>query len=96
MASPLIPDSVADDPDVSAALKALALETIQHARDILDTAAPTQQLSMIRILLPRLTSSIGSGDEEKDRELRAGLESMYADIRQATHAEEEESTHGDR
>lgn len=86
---PIIPDNIAADPEVYEAMKQLALDTINHARDILDTAAPAQQLTMIRILLPKLTASLGSGDEKKDKELREGLEAMYADVRAATHATEE-------
>ncbi len=81
----MIPAGVAleADPDVYDAVKSLALRTIEAAVDILDTAAPQQQLQMIRIMLPRLTSSLRTAPEDDKGELRDGMTAIYDMVRDA-------------
>ncbi len=84
MSAPLIPEGLGleHDPEVYDAVKALALKSVAAAVDILDTAAPQQQLQMIRILIPRLTSSLKTASTDDKAELRdqvAGLYTMVSD-----------------
>jgi hypothetical protein len=83
--NPLIPEGfgLEDDPEVYAAVKELALHSVHVAMDILDEAAPQQQLQMIRILMPRLMGTLSKGGEDDNEELRKRLNEMYAEVRAA-------------
>ena len=80
--APLIA-GIENDPEVREAVKQLALDTVQSARDVLATGSPAIQLQMIRILLPGISRTVGKSDEKGDEELRKGLEKMYGDITKA-------------
>ena len=72
------------DPDVREAVKQLALHTIEITEEILDSAAPQQQLQMIRILMPRIVSSIGKETGEEDEAMKAAVQSLYDNIMEQT------------
>lgn len=95
MADPLIPVGLGleDDPEVYDAIKRLALHSVDVAIDILDEAAPREQLSLIRMLLPRLTGSLTKGGEDEQAELRAAVAKMYEEVSAALPGGEPDGDH---
>lgn len=65
------------------AVKRLALKTVDAAIEILDTAAPTQQLSMIRVVLPRFTGGLSKKSGDDNDGLRARVEEMFGKVERA-------------
>jgi hypothetical protein len=74
------------DPEVYAAVKRLALATVEAAIDILDTAAPQQQQQMIRIVLPRFTGGLSQKAGDQNEELRGKVTEMFATVAEALDA----------
>ncbi len=73
------PKGVEQDPRVYEAMIDLAVSTIKRAKEILDSAAPQQQLNLIRMMLPPLMRSMSQGGEDDLAELRkqvAGMNEM--------------------
>lgn len=68
------------DPEVYAAVKRLALATVEAAIEILDTAAPQQQQQMIRIVLPKFTGGLTQKAGDDHDELRGKVTEMFAGI----------------
>lgn len=68
------------DPEVYAAVKKLALKTVDAAIEILDTAAPAQQLQMIRVVLPRFTGGLSQKAGDGHDELRGRVEEMFGAV----------------
>lgn len=82
MADPIIPAvaGIENDPEVYAAVKRLALATVEAAIDILDTAAPQQQQTMIRIVLPKFTGGLTQNKTDDQAELRGKVTEMFAAV----------------
>lgn len=83
MTEPLvaIPDSLAHDPQVYAAIKSLTLTAIEQATDILETATLQHRIALIRAILPTASKALAAktNDEETD-EMRKKLTEMYESI----------------
>lgn len=78
-----LPESLAHDPDIYNAIKSLVLDAIDEAREILDTAAPTNKLNLIRILLPAASRALSARqDSDGLDELRERIDTMYEAMRQ--------------
>jgi len=71
---------IENDPEVYAAVKNLALRTVDAALEILDTAAPLQQQSMIRILLPKFAGGLSKRAGDDNAELRSKVMAMYSEV----------------
>lgn len=78
-----LPQGIENDPEVYEAVKRLALKTVDAAIDILDTAAPQQQLQMIRVVLPRFTGGLSQKAGDGNDELRGQVTEMFGAIAQA-------------
>lgn len=79
----LLPPGVENDPEIQAAIKDLALISIRQTKDLLLTAAPSVQQSIIRMLLPQLTRSLAQGTGDDNAELKAEVADLYAEVRAA-------------
>ncbi len=76
-----LPAGIENDPEVFAAIKQLALLTIAQTRDLLLTAAPSVQQSVIRMLLPQLTRSLANGNTDDNEDLKKEVSDLYAEVR---------------
>lgn len=76
-------NQVVDDPDVVAAVKSLALETIAQARDMLAPhTAPHLRVQMVRSVLPTLVRSLEANrDANTDDELRAQMAELLVAVK---------------
>lgn len=85
MPEPAIPAvaGIETDPEVYAAVKRLALATVEAAIEVLDTAAPSQQIQMIRVVLPRFTSGLNRKEGDDNEELRGKVTTMFSAVAEA-------------
>lgn len=75
-------NAVVDDPDVKAAVKALAINALSEAQYQLQNGTPQNKANLIRALLPSLVASMketqsGDGLEQ----LRETQEQMFKELR---------------
>jgi hypothetical protein len=78
-----IPAGIEHDPEIYAAVKKLAIATVDAAIDVLDTGSPAVQMQMIRIVLPRFTSSLNAQKGDGNDELRGRVETMFGAVAEA-------------
>lgn len=75
-------NAVADDPEVKAAARALALDTISRAHTLLRRGQPAMQLQIIRSLLPTALASLKESPEDASvGELRAEMAAVLSEVR---------------
>lgn len=76
-------NQVVDDPDVVSAVKALALQAIREAQDMLSShTAPAIRQQMVKSILPTLVKSLEANrDANTDDELRAQMTDLLTQVR---------------
>lgn len=73
---------VADDPEVRAAVKALALESLAQARVLVRSGAPSVKSRVVASVLPALVKGLGERqDTTTTDELRDQLDQLFAEMR---------------
>lgn len=84
MADPLVlPAGLEQDPEIYDALKQLALDAIESARDNLRRSAPSIQLQVVRLVLPSVSRALANQRDDSDDDLKEAVDAMYADVRKA-------------
>lgn len=74
--------TVADDPEVKAAAKQLALDAIAEASRLIKRGNPTVKASMVRAILPSAISSLKDRPvDETDNVLRKEMASVLSEVR---------------
>lgn len=73
-----------DDPEVRAAIRRLAIDAIEQARELLIDASPNIKMQMIRQLLPALAKSLSAGKDEDEatKEALATVTELYENMQE--------------
>lgn len=76
-------NEVVDDPEVTAAVKTLALDALAVASEMLSpNAAPHLRIQMVKSILPTLVRSLEKAPDGGDKdELRKRMEDLFAEVR---------------
>ena len=82
--NPMIPspslDALADDPDIQAAVKALALATIKWQTDIMLRGTATAKANVARAFGPLVAKAAASAGSGQTDDLRAEFRAMLAEM----------------
>ena len=80
-----IPPGLENDPEVKAAMKKLALASVERAIFLLEEGSPAVQATVVRMLLPSITRSLATPqkDEDDKSELKEKIDTMYGAVLEA-------------
>ncbi len=78
-----LPPGLENDPEVKAAMKRLALASIEKAMELLEDGSPAIQQRVVAMLLPQVTRSLATSSTDVDGELKAKVDEMYDNVRKA-------------
>lgn len=77
----VIPASLAQDPEVFAAVKNLVLDAIEDAREMMDTASPAIKMQLIKSLLPVAARALALRDADDGMdELKNAVKEMHETV----------------
>lgn len=85
-----IGQTAATDPEIKARVKDLAMMVLDEVEEALETGAPMTKSQLVRSFLPYLIRSMQDKKESEElAELRADMERLRNEIREATYPEGE-------
>jgi hypothetical protein len=78
-----LPPGLENDPEVKAAMKKLALASIDKAMELLEEGAPAIQQRIVAMLLPSVTRSLATASQDVNGDLKEKVDAMYDSVRKA-------------